>query len=77
MEVKLFRREFSLLEFLLRNPDRVFTADELLDNVWNSEAGVSSETVRTSVARIRKQLDSPGAPSIIENVRGFGYKLGS
>lgn len=77
VEVKLFRREFSLLDFLLRNPDRVFTADELLDHVWNSEAGVSSETVRTSVARVRKQLDTPGQNSIIENVRGFGYKIGT
>ncbi|MBS1990666.1 MAG: response regulator transcription factor [Cyanobacteria bacterium SZAS LIN-2] len=76
VEVKLFRREFALLDFLLRNPDRVFSAEELLDHVWNSEAGVSSETVRTSVARVRKQLDTPGKPSVIENVRGFGYKIG-
>ncbi len=74
--VKLFRREYALLDFLLRNPDKVFTAEELLDHVWSSEAGVSKETVRTAVARLRKQLDTQGNPSIIENIRGYGYKLG-
>ncbi len=74
--IKLFRREYALLDFLLRNPNKVFTADELLDRVWSSEAGCSKETVRTAVARLRKQLDTPGEPSIIENIRGYGYKLG-
>lgn len=74
--IKLFRREYALLDFLLRNPEVVFTADELLDRVWDSEAGVSKETVRTAVARLRKQLDTDGEPSIIENIRGYGYKLG-
>lgn len=75
VEIKLFRREFALLDFLLQNPDCVYTADELLDRVWSSEAGVSKETVRTAVARLRKQLDTPGKPSIIENIRGYGYKV--
>jgi DNA-binding response OmpR family regulator len=74
-EVKLYRREFALLDFLMCNSDCVFTAEELLDRVWSSEAGVSAETVRTAAARLRKQLDSPSEPSIIENIRGFGYKV--
>lgn len=74
-EVKLYRKEFALLEFLLRHPNKIFSPESLLDHVWNSEAGVGPETVRTSIKRLRQQIDVEGQPSLIENVRGVGYKL--
>jgi two-component system, OmpR family, response regulator len=74
-EVKLFRKEFALLEFLMRHPNKVFSPESLLNHVWASEAGVGPETVRTSVKRLRQQIDDEGRNSLIENVRGVGYRL--
>jgi DNA-binding response OmpR family regulator len=76
-EVKLFRKEFALLEFLLRNQNKVFSPEALLDHVWASESGVGPETVRTSVKRLRQSIDTDGQPSLVENLRGVGYKLRS
>ncbi len=74
-EIKLFPKEFSLLEFLMRNSKEIFDSPALLDHVWTAEAGVGPETVRQSIHRLRQQLDIAGEPSIIENVRGVGYRI--
>lgn len=74
-EIKLFRKEFALLEFLMRHPSKVFSPEALLNHVWQSEAGVGPETVRTSVKRLRQSIDKDGEESMIENVRGVGYRL--
>ncbi len=73
--VKLFPQEFSLLEVLMRKPGIVHTTDSLINQVWKSEAGASGETVRTSVLRLRRKIDTQGKPSHIENVHGVGYKF--
>ncbi len=73
--IKLTPKEFAVLEFFMRNPNKVFKADALLDHIWNSEAGSGPETVRTCIKRLRRQIDDPGVSSIIENVHGVGYKL--
>lgn len=73
--LKLTPKEFAVLEFFLRNPNKVFNADALLDHIWNSEAGSGPETVRTCIKRLRRQIDTEGNTSIIENVHGVGYKL--
>ena len=73
--IKLTPKEFAVLEFFMRNPNKVFKADALLDHIWKSEAGSGPETVRTCIKRLRRQIDAPGVSSIIENVHGVGYKL--
>lgn len=75
-EVHLLPKEFRLLEFLLRHPQRVFSADEILDSVWEMDANAHHDTVRGHVTRLRKKLDSEGESSIIVTVHGVGYKLG-
>jgi len=74
-EIKLYRREFTLLEFLIRNKDQVFSPDALIDRLWAADKTVGPETIRTSIKRIREQLDEDGKPSLIENVRGVGYRV--
>lgn len=74
-EVHLLPKEFRLLEFFLRHPHRVFSADELLSSVWEMESVAQHDTVRGHINRLRKKLDSPGKPSIISTVHGIGYKL--
>ncbi|MFN8658572.1 MAG: response regulator transcription factor [Candidatus Obscuribacterales bacterium] len=75
-EVYLMPKEFRLLEFFVRHPQRVFSSEELLSAVWESESYAGNDTVRGHITRLRKKLDSPGRESIITTVHGVGYKLG-
>ncbi len=73
--ITLLPKEFALLEFMMRHPNQVFSADALLDRVWKSEADVSPETVRTCLKRLRRKIDSPEQESLIQTLHGVGYKL--
>ncbi|MBX9669923.1 MAG: response regulator transcription factor [Candidatus Obscuribacterales bacterium] len=77
VEVHLLPKEFRLLEFFVRHPQRVFSPEELLENVWESETSAHNDSVRGHITRLRKKLDTPGQPSIIATVYGVGYKLQS
>ncbi|HEY9788243.1 MAG TPA: response regulator transcription factor, partial [Candidatus Obscuribacterales bacterium] len=74
-EIKLLPKEFALLEFLLRNPGRVFSPEALLERVWESTSDASPDTVRIHVNRLRSKLDTKGEDSIIGTVHGVGYRL--
>jgi DNA-binding response OmpR family regulator len=74
-EVKLLPREFALMEFFMRHPKQVFSADALLNRVWASDSDSSSDALTTCIKRLRKKLDDEGKPSIITTVHGVGYKL--
>ena len=75
IDVHLLPKDFSLLEFLMRHPDEVFSTDALLHRVWNIDSEAGSNAVRTSVKRLRKMLDDtddePGARAL----RTFNDKL--
>ncbi|HEY9718195.1 MAG TPA: response regulator transcription factor [Trichormus sp.] len=73
--IDLLKREFALLEFFMRNPNRVFSAEALLDRVWTSESDATAEALRTTLGRLRKKIDTPKADSLIKTVHGVGYKL--
>jgi DNA-binding response OmpR family regulator len=71
-DVSLSRREYDLLEFFLRHPDRVVTKTELLDRVWDARGvGYEPNTVEVYVGYLRRKL----GPGLIETVRGAGYRL--
>jgi DNA-binding response OmpR family regulator len=72
--VELTRREFALLECLLRHAGQVLTRDQLLDMAWPFSAAVTPNTVDAFVAFLRRKLGPQGAPRI-ETVRGIGYRL--
>lgn len=74
-QIKLLPKEFALLEFLMRHPDQVFSAEALLDRVWRSDSDAAPETVRTCIKRLRKKLDSESEESLIQTLHGIGYKL--
>lgn len=74
--VHLSPREFKLLFTLAQSPGRVFTRESLLRQVWGEEEYIDERTVNVYVQRLRSKLgDTSGAPTIIETVRGFGYRL--
>jgi DNA-binding response OmpR family regulator len=69
--VALTPREYALLEFFLRHPDRVITKVELLDRVWDVNDR-DPNTVEVYVGYLRRKLGA----DVIETVRGAGYRLG-
>ncbi len=74
-EISLLPKEFALLEYILRNPSRIFSAETLLKNVWKSSDDGGPEMVRTCMSRLRQRLEVEGMESIIETVYGVGYRL--
>lgn len=74
-EIKLYPKEFSLLELFMRNPQRVFSGDYLLSKVWPTDSDASIETVRMTMVRLRQKVEAdPGNP-LIRTIRGVGYRL--
>jgi len=72
--IDLTPTEFSLLRFLLANPRRVLSKDQILDHVWHYDFGGDSSIVETYVSYLRKKVD-PEEPRLIHTVRGVGYVL--
>jgi len=75
--VDLTPKAFALLEYLLRNRDRVVSRSELIEHVWDFAFDGGSNVVDAYVKRVRDAIDPPGEPSLIETVRGSGYVLRS
>lgn len=74
-EVTLKPKEYQLLEFLSQNRDRVFSREELLDNVWEFTYDGDLRTIDIHVRRLRSKLDEEKSKSIIETVFGVGYVM--
>lgn len=69
--VTFTKMELDLLVFLMRHPGRVFSRDELLNEVWGFDRSPTTRTVDTHVGVLRSKL----APELFESVRGIGYRL--
>ncbi len=74
-ELHLGPTEFRLLEFLMQSPGRVFTREQLLDNVWGRNVYIDERTVDVHVGRLRKAISVPDAHNPIRTVRGAGYSF--
>lgn len=77
VEIQLTPKEFELLHYLASSPDKVFSREDLLKNVWNYEFFGDLRTVDTHVKRLREKLNkvSADAAAMITTVWGVGYKL--
>ncbi len=74
-KVELTAREFNLLELLMRSPGRVFTRTQILEHVWGYDFDPQTNVVDVYVRRLRSKVDLKPDASIIETVRGVGYRL--
>lgn len=75
-EVRLTLKEFDMLLFLLKSPGRVYTRDELLEQVWGFDYCGDTRTVDTHINRLRSKIEENGGNSdCIKTVRGVGYKF--
>ena len=74
--VHLTPKEFALLELFLRRPNRVYSLDAIIDDLWAFENPPSEDAVRTHIKGLRQKLKTAGAPkNLIKTVYGLGYRL--
>jgi DNA-binding response OmpR family regulator len=76
--INLSRREFALLEYMLRNAGKLLTKESIIKHVWDFDADILPNTVEVYVGYLRNKIDKPfdGDP-LINTVRGYGYRLGT
>jgi DNA-binding response OmpR family regulator len=74
-DVVLAAKEYALLVKLASDPDRVFTREQLLRDVWDYRSYVATRTLESHASRLRRKLADAGLPGWVVNVWGVGYKL--
>lgn len=74
-EITLQPLELALLEFFMRHPNELFSTDQLLSRVWDSDADVSLDALYACITRLRRKIDEQGQPSVIRTVHGAGYRF--
>ena len=74
--IELSPKEFSLLEFLMRNEGRVVTRTQILDHLWGYDYATDSNLVDVYVSYLRRKVDRGHSNKLIRTVRGVGYALG-
>jgi two-component system OmpR family response regulator len=75
--IRLTRREFALLEFLMRNTERVLSREELLRGVWGDPESRELNLVEVYIGYLRRKIDQPFGTQSLRTVRGRGYRLES
>lgn len=74
-QIQLTMKEFDLLKFLMENPGRVLTREEIMEQVWGYQSVHESNVIEVYVRYLRLKLDQPGEKHLIQTVRGVGYVL--
>ena len=74
-EIKLNRKEFSLLEYLMRNKGAVLTRNMILDHVWDMNADMFTNTVDVHIRFLREKIDDGYKKKLLKTVHGCGYKI--
>lgn len=75
--VELTQKEFSLLEYFLRNKGKVCRRTRIIEKVWDLHFDYDSSVIDVYINALRKKLDEPGKTSLITTIRGIGYKIES
>jgi DNA-binding response OmpR family regulator len=73
--VELTSKEYALLEYMMRNPNRLITREMAESHVWSYDYDGASNVVDVYIRRLRRKIDDPFALKLIETVRGAGYRL--
>lgn len=76
-EIKLSKKEFSLLSYMMRHKGKILTKDQIINHVWDYNADVLPNTVEVYIGYLRNKIDKPfkKKSTLIHTVRGFGYKV--
>jgi DNA-binding response OmpR family regulator len=73
--VHMTAKELAILELLLTNPGKLFSRERILSNVWGLNMDPLTNLVDVYIGKLRKKIDQDGDDSLIETVRGLGYRL--
>ena len=73
--IELAPREWTILELFMRNPDQVLSRTQILNRCWDYSFDPGSNVVDVYVGYLRRKLNAPGLPPIIQTIRGAGYRL--
>lgn len=73
--IYLTKKEFSLLEYLLRNKEQVLSRTDLIEHVWDINADLFSNSLETHILNLRKKIEFPRKPKLIHTISGRGYKI--
>jgi DNA-binding response OmpR family regulator len=73
--LELTSKEYALLEYMMRNPNRLITREMAESHVWSYDYDGASNVVDVYIRRLRRKIDDPYALKLIETVRGAGYRL--
>ena len=78
-QIKLSKKEYALLEYLLRHKDKILTKEQIINNVWDYDADILPNTVEVYIGYLRNKIDKPfkNKKPLIQTMRGFGYKTGN
>lgn len=74
-EIYLTKKEFSLLEYLLKNRDRILSRNQIMEHVWDYNADPFSNSMETHIASLRRKLNEHKSRNLIHTFTGRGYKL--
>lgn len=74
-EIELTTREYALLEYLMRNAERVLSRSVITQHVWNYNFAVDSNLVDVYINRLRNKIESDGGSRLIHSIRGVGYVM--
>jgi len=73
--IELSAREYCLLELLMRHPGQVLTRTQIAEHIWGYDFDANSNIVDVYIRYLRRKVDDPFEPKLIQTVRGVGYKL--
>jgi DNA-binding response OmpR family regulator len=76
-KIQLSQREFALLEYLMRNQNRILSKTNIISHVWDYDADILPNTLEVYIGYLRTKIERPfRGPELIHTIRGFGYRLG-
>ena len=74
-EIELTTKEYALLEYLMRNRDRILSRSMIMQAVWKHNFDPESNIIDVYIKRIRQKIDRPERPQMIQSIRGVGYRM--
>ncbi len=74
-QIELTAKEFSLLEYLMRHPNRLITREMAEEHLWSYDHVIASNVVDVYIRRLRSKIDDPSDVKLLETLRGAGYRL--
>jgi DNA-binding response OmpR family regulator len=74
-EIELTTKEYALLEYLMRNKDRILSRSMIMQHVWKHNFDPESNIIDVYIKRLRNKIERPGHPQLIQSIRGVGYRM--